>query len=207
MICYQITNLINNKRYIGMTSRSLALRWKDHCDNASRKRLKNIALYAAINKYGIENFIVEEIASCIGDIKDLSKLEAFLIHQENTQSPNGYNLTSGGEGVSNPSDEIRKKMSDASKGRFPWNKGKPSGRKGIPHSPEHKANISKSLKGIKFSEERNKNISIAKTGQKIPCSDTRREAIRLSWIARKQAKQFIEAISKSTTLIEGTHNG
>lgn len=207
MICYQITNLINNKRYIGMTTRSLAFRWKDHCDNASRKKLKNIALYAAINKYGIENFIIEEIASCIGDINDLGNLEASLIHQEKTQSPNGYNLTSGGEGVSNPSDDVRKKMSDAKKGKSPWNKGKPSSRKGIPHSPEHSANISKGLKGKKFSEERKKNISAGKKGTKIPCSDTRREAIRLSWVARKQAKQFIEAISKSTTLIEGNNHG
>jgi group I intron endonuclease len=204
MICYQITNLINNKRYIGMISKNLAIRWRDHCDNASRKKLKNIALYAAINKYGIENFIVEEIASCIGNIDELKKLESYLIHQENTQSPNGYNLTSGGDGVVNPSDEVRKKMGDAKRGKSPWNKGKPSNRKGIPHSPEHKANISKSLKGIKFSEERKKNISIAKKGTKIPCSDSRREAIRLSWVARKLAKQTIETISNSTKLNQGS---
>ena len=43
----------------------------------------------------------------------------------NTKSPNGYNLHDGGRGgCLNPSDELRQKLSDAKKGRIPWNKGK-----------------------------------------------------------------------------------
>ena len=41
----------------------------------------------------------------------LNEREIFWIAKLNTKVPNGYNLTDGGEGLVNPSDETRAKMS------------------------------------------------------------------------------------------------
>ena len=61
------------------------------------------------------------------------------------------------------STETREKISNAAKGRIPWNKGKTGLTRG-PMTDEHKLNISKSLKGKKKpirTKEHSKNISIA----------------------------------------------
>ena len=62
MIIYKITNKINNKVYIGLTTRTLKYRWSTHITES--KNLNNQKhLYRAMRKYGIENFTIEEIDS------------------------------------------------------------------------------------------------------------------------------------------------
>ena len=60
---YIITNLINQKQYIGYTSRTIARRFYEHIweayDNDDEE--KNSALHNAIRKYGSCNFIVEQV--------------------------------------------------------------------------------------------------------------------------------------------------
>lgn len=53
-------------------------------------------LYSAINKYGIENFSIEQIEECQKEI--LSQREIYWIEYYHTYS-NGYNATLGGEGT------------------------------------------------------------------------------------------------------------
>lgn len=107
MIIYKITNLINNKIYIGLTKTSLKLRWQRHYGDA--KRCKTRLLQLAIRKYGQENFKIEEIDRA-NSLEELSKLEKFYIKKYNSQDWNiGYNMTSGGDGVqgsSNPSSKL-----------------------------------------------------------------------------------------------------
>lgn len=96
-IIYCITNLINNKMYIGQTYRLLEDRWKDHIE--SMNNLNNQRpLYRAMRKYGIENFSCSIIEQCPD--KDLNEREQYWINEKHTwiaQYPeNGYNLTSGG---------------------------------------------------------------------------------------------------------------
>lgn len=58
---YKITNLINNKCYIGKTERTIEKRWKEHL----RKRNSlDLPLYRALNKYGINNFQIEQLEEC-----------------------------------------------------------------------------------------------------------------------------------------------
>ena len=96
MIIYKITNLINNKVYIGLTTKSLTYRWSRHLTEG--RNLKNQKpLYRAIRKYGKGNFQIEEIDSA-PDIKTLGELERYYIKCFNSEDPKfGYNLTSGGE--------------------------------------------------------------------------------------------------------------
>lgn len=95
MIIYKITNLINGKVYIGQTTRSLKKRWYEHC-NEFKTRKNCLAIHSAIKTYGKDNFLVEEIDHATDKI-DLSKKEQYWIAYYNSISPNGYNLTSGGE--------------------------------------------------------------------------------------------------------------
>lgn len=48
---YKITNLINNKCYIGKTERTILSRWKEHLQ---KRKTLDLPLYRALNKYGIE---------------------------------------------------------------------------------------------------------------------------------------------------------
>ena len=55
---YKITNLINDKKYVGQ-SIHIDRRWKEHI-----YQNRNSAIHQAIEKYGIENFIFEIIEEC-----------------------------------------------------------------------------------------------------------------------------------------------
>jgi group I intron endonuclease len=97
MIAYKITNRINGKSYVGITTNpTLQRRWYSHRfhENSSGK-----LIHKAIKKHGEENFTIEQIASAIGSLENLKLVEKELIKQLETKVPNGYNLTDGGDGV------------------------------------------------------------------------------------------------------------
>lgn len=94
---YCITNLINNKRYVGKTTLTIEDRWKKHCQDSYKNRCEKRPLYNAFNKYGIENFKIEEI-EYIEDDTLLSDREIYWIKQLETYGHNGYNATKGGDG-------------------------------------------------------------------------------------------------------------
>lgn len=93
---YKITNIITKKCYIGETKKSNPyLRWNEH----KRKIEQGIgcpALQDAVKKYGINNFKFEVLIICFDE--DRYKFEMEYIKKFNSVSPNGYNLTIGGEG-------------------------------------------------------------------------------------------------------------
>lgn len=96
MIIYKITNLINNKVYIGLTTCSLEYRWKRHLTE-SRNLNNRKHLYKAIRKYGENKFIIQVIAET-DNFQLLGELERYYIKLYNSTDPNnGYNLTAGGE--------------------------------------------------------------------------------------------------------------
>lgn len=92
---YCITNLINGKQYIGKTTYSVTKRFQEHCQDSKKERCEKRPLYDAMNKYGIENFIVEQLYEC--DNEELNSYEIQYIEKYNTYS-NGYNATKGGDG-------------------------------------------------------------------------------------------------------------
>lgn len=116
MIIYKITNLLNNKVYVGQTTKALDERWKQHKRNIREGRKYH--LYNAIRKYGIDNFKVEVIDKAESFI-DLSLKEIFWIQFYNTTNRKfGYNDTFGGEGGI-PTKETRLKISKSRKGISP----------------------------------------------------------------------------------------
>lgn len=86
---YKITNLINNKIYIGQST-NIEYRWEDH---KFYSRNSHTALQAAFKKYGISNFSFEVIEECSKEYLD--EREIYWIKFYDSYK-NGYNLTKGG---------------------------------------------------------------------------------------------------------------
>lgn len=93
-VIYAITNLINSKQYVGLTTTSLEERWDRHLEQVSRKEASLI--HKAIALFGEENFTLEQIAHA-SSIKELRVKEREWIQTLNTMTPNGYNVTLSGE--------------------------------------------------------------------------------------------------------------
>jgi len=85
---YKITNLVNNKIYIGRTTaKNAQRRWNEHKSKSKKPRT---LIEKALNKYGIINFKFEIIDQT--DRQHLPTLESEYIIKLNCLSPNGYNL-------------------------------------------------------------------------------------------------------------------
>ena len=88
---YQIKNLINNKVYIGSTTRSFKLRLKEHIVSLSKNKHKNQYLQNAWNKYSQDYFEFTILEVC--DENDIIKFEQFWIDSTTCyNSENGYNI-------------------------------------------------------------------------------------------------------------------
>ena len=92
---YKIINDVNDKIYIGKTLETIDRRWKEHCRSYNRERCEKRPLYNAINKYGIENFHMEQIEECSNELS--SEREIYWINYYNSYKE-GYNATLGGDG-------------------------------------------------------------------------------------------------------------
>lgn len=92
MLIYQITNLINNKKYIGKTERTLNERFKEHC---RFKKVGVMPICDAIKKYGKNNFIIETIFET-EDSVILNEMETKFIELKKPE----YNVAPGGIGGS-----------------------------------------------------------------------------------------------------------
>lgn len=85
---YEIINLIN-KKYIGQ-SIDIEKRWQQH-----KTSNKNYILYQAFKKYGLKNFEFKIIEECSQE--KLNEREKYWILYYNSLTPNGYNMTLGGD--------------------------------------------------------------------------------------------------------------
>lgn len=94
MIIYKVTNIINNKIYIGQTINSLQKRQSKHFSEA--KLYKKYLFPRALLKYGKENFIWEVIDEAKTK-EELNEKEKFWIWFNASTDPNlGYNMSIGG---------------------------------------------------------------------------------------------------------------
>ncbi len=90
MWIYKITNIKNNKVYIGQTIRPIEQRFYRHLNDA----LNNVIdthFARAIRKYGKENFVIEQIDTAQNQ-DELNKKEQYWIKYYNSVE-NGYNET------------------------------------------------------------------------------------------------------------------
>ena len=174
---YKITNLDNGKIYVGRTQRTVKERFQGHC------RAKSL-LGRAIRAHGKDRFSIEILAEC-DDFNEANELERRFIAEFHCKSPNGYNLTDGGDGrLGCPhTEEERKKISEANKGQVPWIKGKH-------HKNETKKKIAASLTGHEVPQSVRDKISASLMGRHTRPHTAEEKAlisarIKEHWIKRK----------------------
>lgn len=90
MWIYKITNIINNKIYIGQTIRPIEARFRRHINDAINNKL-DTHFARAIRKYGAENFVCEVIDTATNQ-DELNKKERYWIQYYNSVK-DGYNET------------------------------------------------------------------------------------------------------------------
>lgn len=99
---YIITNKVNGKKYVGITTRGYKTRWNAHLRDCFRDshRCYDTVLYNAMRKYGTDSFEMVFINE-YNSWEELCAKEKFLIKNLNTHFKNGYgyNMTYGGDGI------------------------------------------------------------------------------------------------------------
>ena len=117
-VIYCITNIVNNKKYVGCTKYSAKLRFKQHYQ-ASLKG-SNCLLHKDMRIYGIDNFTYKNLLINVPEDKH-QYYECLWISKLNTYNSDlGYNSTVGGNGTVGYifSDDAKRKMSEAGKNWF-----------------------------------------------------------------------------------------
>lgn len=138
---YVITNTINDKVYIGQTSKQIEQRYNEHCRDSFNEKSSDYdsKFHRAIRKHHKENFKIKQLQCFVGTSKALlkSKLdEAEIEYIEMFDSmKNGYNSTLGGDG------NLGHKWSEESRKKMMGNKN----ALGYKQTEEHKNMKSKSL--------------------------------------------------------------
>ena len=149
-VIYLIWNMVNGKKYVGQTTKTVGERFYAHSYADS-------VIGRAIRKYGRENFRYGVIKSCISS-EELNYWEKFFVSALKAKTPYGYNMTDGGEYVFAMTNETRKKISVAQLGEKHHFFGKH-------HTDEHRAKMSKKFKGKKRPPEVGRKISATKKGK------------------------------------------
>lgn len=189
---YKIFNTINDKLYIGQTWVDLEKRFGQHKgDGGHCIKLKN-----AFDKYGRENFHIEELTTCLTQ-KEADEIETNLIKEYNTIK-HGYNLREGGSRGLH-SEETINNMRIAQQKRFSA-PGFVHHNLGKKDSDEVRANKSKAREGMVFSETHKLNISKVKTG--ITLSEETKRKIGESQKGRKATEATLEKMRARVDTVE-----
>lgn len=155
-VVYLIWNMLNGKKYVGQTTKTVEERFRQH------KRCKKGLIGKAIRKYGKEKFRYGVIVSCMSKA-EMDEKEKFFIIALRSKNPFGYNQTDGGDGAVGytPTTEHRANISASLTGRH--------------LSPEHRKNISASKSGENNpnygkhrSEQTKAKLRLSKIGEKNP---------------------------------------
>lgn len=106
---YKIRNKINNKLYIGQTIYDFKHRYHNNLEHYTH----NIHIKRAINKYGIENFEIDEKFDVAYSKDELDKLEDMYVKCYNTiDDKYGYNKRYGGGSKGKLTAETKQKLRD-----------------------------------------------------------------------------------------------
>ena len=203
---YKITNKVNNKVYIGQTSKTLKERFAVHLRHA-RNRV-NRYLYDAMNHYGYENFVIEPIERC--DKALLDEREIYWISVYQSADPEfGYNMTVGGGGgdtFTNRPEEAKQSFREAVSAR----------QTGKKRPKEFGEKVSAKLKGRTLSEEQRKKLSEAQKARFKDTPGTRlgstvseltKQKIREANLGKKQSEETKLKRKETLSKLKWWNNG
>lgn len=192
----------SGKVYIGITSQAPHKRW----GNGSNYRAHRY-LYAAIKKYGWDNFKHEILFENLSESEAKQKeIELIASHKSNIAAF-GYNLTDGGDGITGytHTEETRRKIGEALRERFsdPAYRNKVSASRKGTNNPlygkqltkEHREKLSVAHLGKKrnpHTEETKAKISMANMGKKKPHIGVPRSAECMAKIVAKIQKPVLQ---------------
>lgn len=157
---YVHINIINGKKYYGITSRDPEDRWKNGNGYQKQTYFKN-----AINKYGWDNF-EHKILHYNLLYAQAVELEKYYIAKDKTNvckwkdQSCGYNMTDGGEGVSGRTHSVEAKQKIRQHSLEMWKDPDMRSLLILKHSGENNVNY-----GKHFSEEVKEKISISRKGK------------------------------------------
>jgi len=157
-IIYKITNLTENKVYIGQTKQSSEKRFKRH-----KSGIRGSNKFIRESYLKNHDLIIEELFYCFNDY-DLNYFEKLFIAEYNSLYPNGYNLTSGGTHLCYATDYTKNLISSKLKEHY---KNNPHPWKGRKFTEDHCNNLSKVRKGFD-SEKRKIARKKAHEKQRVP---------------------------------------
>ena len=171
---YRITNKINGKTYIGQH------KYRSLNDNymGSGKLIRR-----AKKKYGIENFEKEILYSRIQYKTTADDVERFAIAKERALGKAEYNIADGGGGCGCLSEEHKKKLSEAAKGK-----------KKLQRSDEHKRRLSESHKG-----------QVAWNKGKKMSDEQKKKLRKKHHISEEVRKKMSEAVKGRQSPMKGKH--
>lgn len=187
---YKHTNKMNNKCYIGITSKIPEIRWKNGNGYQNKTYFRN-----AIQKYGWDNFKHEILFENLTEQEAKDK-EIELIAFYKSNEFGCYNMTNGGDGILGLkfSEDTLTHMSKIKKGITPyWCKN------GMPKYVRDK--ISKARIGMKFSDEHILNLRNSHLG-KITNEETKEKMRNNSPFNKKviclETLEIFSSISNAT---------
>lgn len=149
---YEHRNKINNKRYIGITSRKPEIRWGVGGKNYI---VDNSHFGRAILKYGWDNFEHNILYEGLTEQEACNKEKELILKYSSYDNRFGYNRTMGGDEIVKYTEESKKYLSEQIRKSFKRPdvkeklqkhyesmRGKTTTQKGIPRTDEEKINIS-----------------------------------------------------------------
>lgn len=181
---YKITNILNNKCYIG-SSKNMKRREYIHFYKLKKNEHHCHHLQNAYNKYGKENFIFEPMIDCKEE--ELNCYEDYFLAYYKPE----YNILKSSSKRALLNKDLRVRLGNGNRGRkfsIEVRKNMSEGHKNKTHSLETKAKMSKASLGKKKSDEARRKMSESKKK-----------------LFRKVLKYQIHDINTNTTYQESTY--
>lgn len=173
---YETTNIVNGKKYIGQHTSNIF----DEKYKGSGRSFKKALAY-----WGDNNFKTRIIEQC-NNQDELNEREIYWIENLRNQLPSNmiYNISSGGlgnNGVKHLSEDHKRKIGDANRGRK--------------LSEKSRANMSKAIKGFRWM---NNGVDSIKVWDKVDIDKYLQSGFSFGRILSDKAKQKIILSNKNT---------
>lgn len=189
---YLVTNLTNDKKYVGKTICELENRKQGHYRLS--KSGQGFLFHKALRKYGFEKFKWEILFQSVNE-DILFKVELMMILELNTKVPSGYNLTDGGDGIVGATrtkvwrDSIRSSLLGKSHTKERIEKIKVI-RASFMQTEQYRRRVSEGRKGIKPSLETREKIRVSRTGKRHTpeTKEKMRQSARNRWKSKEARK-------------------